>query len=472
MKQRFTALLLALLFPLLLQLGAPAAAWDGEENYPGPSSAPDAPYDGYLFCLKEDTAVLYSLPDSIEPISPEAGIYKADTLDTVYDFLPEAALRYVEPDYIVTLFDNAPAEAYPSRWALGLIGMQSAWDAGLDGSGVRVGILDSGVHREHEDLQDAELLTGYNYLDNNTDTSDEYGHGTFIAGIIAAQHNGKGIAGLAPRAEIVPLKCFGTKTSLTSVLSSAIRESADKFHCDILNLSFGTPVSSRTMENAVQYASEKGVIITAAVGNDGNQTRNYPAAYGCVIGVGSVDSAGAVAAKSQRNDSVWITAPGHNLYGLDAAGTSTYREWSGTSFASPHVAAAIALLLQKYPGLQFDEVRSLLADTAEDKGPPGYDTSYGNGLLSIPGLLSPPNFILNGDRLRIFAPCEAGETMLAAVYNQDGKMLSCSALPDGCRMNGYSTWLLPLPEQGTQVKVFFLSDSRLAPTRAPLAWSR
>ena len=69
MKQRFTALLLALLFPLLLQLGAPAAARDGEENYPGPSSAPDAPYDGYLFCLNEDTAVLYSLADSIEPIS-------------------------------------------------------------------------------------------------------------------------------------------------------------------------------------------------------------------------------------------------------------------------------------------------------------------------------------------------------------------------------------------------------------------
>ena len=228
------------------------------------------------------------------------------------------------------------------------------------------------------------------------------GHGTFITGILAAATgNGVGVAGLAPQAEIVPLKCFTAKTGSISAVVAAIYDGVDVYQCQVLNMSFGVkqsgvesglPENPRALEEAVAHAEEKGVILVAAAGNapsgsTGNDPVLYPAGYDTVIGVGSVDREKAISKFSYQNDSVYITAPGQGLHGLGIASGTTYVTGQGTSYAAPMVSAAAALALSVKPELTPAEFRDLLLDTAEDLGEPGWDTVYGHGLLDIGGLL-------------------------------------------------------------------------------------
>lgn len=340
--------LLVFLLAVLIALPSPAFALE----------VPEEPaHDGYLVRLREDTAVLFSvLPEGVEAVVPEAGLYLAETLENIAYFPPES-LEYVEPNYIVELFSEEASDAVP--WNLKMIGADVAWAVGLDGSGVRVGVVDSGLYAEHIALDGVRIIPGHNYMDGSADTSDTVGHGTFVTGIITSA---------APGAEVVPLKCFGARTSNTSDIAKAIYGGVDDYECDILNLSFGTANQSQTLREAVNHAAAAGVILTAAVGNDGTETLNYPAAYTVVAGVGMVDQEKVVAEKSQRNESVFVTAPGSEVAGLGITSPTAYRTSGGTSFACPHVTAAAALMKQALPGLTAEEFMEALREGAEDLG--------------------------------------------------------------------------------------------------------
>lgn len=437
------------LIPLILLLASPGAA----------EAAETANYDGYLLQVETgDISLFSSLPGGIDAVVSEMGIYRADTLESAAFFDADEILC-MEPNYIVELFGTETTDA--DNWNLNLMCVGAAVRAGIDGSGVRIGVVDSGLYAEHEALADACIMEGWNYIAQNVDTSDSVGHGTFVTGILTSA---------VPGAEVVPLKCFDSKTGTVSSIVSAIYGGVDDYGCDVLNLSFGLSSDSELLRNAIQYAAEKDTVLVAAVGNDGTTEIKYPAGYDEVIGVGMVSADKTVSEKSQRNKSVLLTAPGSGLTGLGITGPSAYRTGSGTSYSCPHVAAVAALLRQAAPDMTAEEVRTALINGAEDLGEPGYDELYGHGLLSVSAMLEalPPLPVQTdaGIELRVVRPFAGDELpqVWAAGYSGTGRMLACRLFPasveDGVlAVNGS----IPLPAEAEWMKVFILRDGFFIP---------
>lgn len=271
------------------------------------------------------------------------------------------------------------------------IGANAAWDRGLTGKGIRIGLIDSGLNADHEDLRGVDIIQGYNVIENNTDTSDHYGHGTAIAGIIAANsHNALGISGICDGVTIVPIKCFDSSFTNVKNVISGIYRAVDEYHCDVINLSLGISTDDPALRQAVDYAASKKVIIVSAVGNSGetNPTQLlYPAAYDQVVGVGAYGANGQPCTFSHINSSVFVSAPGESLYSLDASTVDGYRQISGTSYAAAHV-SALAVIAKSYDkSIDVAQFRELLKASAVDAGASGYDTVYGHGMISVPRLL-------------------------------------------------------------------------------------
>lgn len=430
-----------------------------------PESAEAQLFSGYLFKLKEQAGVqLLSLPEETESVCPALDLYKAENLEDIQSLIDQGMIEYVQPDYCITLFDTPDDPEYSRQWELEMIGVQMAWDWALDGTGVRIGIIDSGINSGHEDLQGAQILTGYNYLSESTDTGDENGHGTFVAGVIAAQtDNGVGIAGIADGVEIVPLKAFapGVETLVSHVVS-AITDAYDVYDCDILNMSWGVMGDDPAIKDAIDYAADAGVILIAAVGNDGTSALYYPAAYENVIGVGAVGSNKSIASFSQYNNSVEIVAPGKGYLGL--SGSDAYKTGNGTSYACPAVSAMAALMLQADPDLTAQELRALFADSAEDLGEEGKDEYFGYGLVTIPAVLTkwagnePLTLKASDGQLQVSGRSgllERDICVFAAVYRADGKMLACYALEHALDMEE----IRALPDTAAYGKLLFVKKN-------------
>ena len=375
------------------------------------TAADAAEFDGYLAVIDMDAPVRLlsasepDFPDMTEVYAP-AGVYQVEdaaALDALRDC---GALIDAEPNYIVTLEDfedpgaAALLDASEEQWYASALELDWVRAQGFRGQGVRVGVVDSGIFRDHEEFQDVRILEGANYCvkandDARNDVSDSYGHGTFVSGLIAAAENGVGIVGMAPEVELVPLKCFEGKNGSVANIASAIYDAVDTWHCQVLNLSLGLEKDSAVLRKAVEYADAAGVVMAAAAGNltsgshnSNGDPLNYPAAYSGVIGVGAVDSTLSVSSFSYRNQSVEIAAPGRNLRAPSFSNAKGYVTGYGTSYASPMVAAAAALALSARPGLTKTEVCELLLDTVRDAGEPGYDASYGYGILHTGYLLA------------------------------------------------------------------------------------
>jgi len=286
--------------------------------------------------------------------------------------------RY-EEDYIVELFEATSTNSV-LKWDLDLINASKATNISCEGQNVNVGVIDSGVI-PHPDLLDS-IKTGYNFLTQSTDVTDNKGHGTFVSGLIAANPNVMNINGIAPKANIIPLKCFDNDyTTRVSTICSAIYDAVDVYKCDIINMSFGLTSYSENLEKAVKYATDNGVIVVAAVGNKGTQTLYYPAAFENVIGVGSVDENCQRSTFSQYNDSVFVVAPGENVWSTNAEGT--YSQKSGTSFAAPLVTGMITIMMNVEEDIDYAEVINYLKQSSTDLGTENYDTSFGHGMINV-----------------------------------------------------------------------------------------
>ena len=346
----------------------------------------------YIVKLKQPAADTVSLmaDTGLSEISEDAGLYKAASIAEI-NALGDR-VEYYEPDYTVTLSD-LPNDTYASnQWSLDALGMTDAWNDGLNGAGVKIAVIDSGVNSMHEDFEGTYFAAGINMLDGSRDVSDtsEKGHGTFVCGLLAAaRNNATGIAGLCTDATIVPIKCFGRGTETSaSVIISAIYEAIDVFDCDVINMSLGMEENMTTMKTAVEYAAQKGAIIVSAVGNSGNAILNYPAAYDCVVGVGSVNQNGTVASFSQTNSSVFAVAPGVKLVSLSNKGNTEYAAGDGTSFSTPFVSVAAVILKQYAESATVEDFKTILKAALIDGGPVGYDTTYGYGSLNISNFIT------------------------------------------------------------------------------------
>ncbi|MEH3034675.1 MAG: S8 family serine peptidase [Aeromicrobium erythreum] len=306
---------------------------------------------------------------------------------------------------VTTLATRDPLRS--RQWALDRLGAERAWTVTRGGrtrstAQTVVAVVDTGVMTSHPDLR-ANLLPGRDVLAPGTSPDDANGHGTHVAGIVAAvAGNGRGVAGLAPRTKVLPVRVLDANGSgATDQVARGVVWAVQK-GADVVNLSLGSSQSDPALRTAVKYAVDRGVVVVAAAGNDGGSLAcflgcptQYPAAYPGVVGVGSVDRSLARSSFSSTGSWVDVAAPGGDIWSTTTprnrlGGSCTGQSYcaiSGTSMATPYVAAAAALALSKHPRWGAAGVVRRIASTSRDLGPSGRDSSYGAGLLDVNRLL-------------------------------------------------------------------------------------
>lgn len=301
---------------------------------------------------------------------------QAEATAAALNYDPE--VEYAEVDRLV------PAEAitandpnFSKAWHLQKLGAPTAWGL-AKGDGVVVAVLDSGVDGSHPDLK-PKLVPGWNVRDNNSNTSDVYGHGTQVAGVVgAASNNGIGVTSIAWNTKIMPIRVSETNGSAyLSVLANGIVYAADH-GAKIANCSFASLAGSPTVQNAANYMRSKGGLVVVAAGNSGSYVNT--ANSSSLIAVSATDSSDSLTSWSSYGPYVDVSAPGAGIWSTTRGGG--YAAVSGTSFSSPVVAAVLALMKSANPALTNVQLESLLKSTAVDRGTPGYDVYYGYGRVN------------------------------------------------------------------------------------------
>ncbi|MBU7585207.1 MAG: S8 family serine peptidase [Nostoc sp. TH1S01] len=275
-----------------------------------------------------------------------------------------------------------------NNWGADLVNAPEAWNNGYTGKGVVVAVIDTGVDYNHEDLKNniwtntkeiagngidddgngyVDDVRGWNFVNNNNNTLDQNGHGTHVSGTIAGEKNNYGVTGIAYNAKIMPVKVLndsgsGSYNAIANGIYYAVNNGAN-----VINLSLGGNFSNRTLQNAVEYANSKGVVVVMAAGNDGGSQPNYPARYAnnTGIAVGAVDRNNNLANFSNRsgtNELAYVTAPGVDVY--STVPNNQYASYNGTSMATPHVAGVVALMLSANRSLTPTQVRQIITETA------------------------------------------------------------------------------------------------------------
>lgn len=282
------------------------------------------------------------------------------------------------------------------QWNMRLIGADRAWDIQRGSYDVIVAIIDSGVYGGHLDLQTNYLPGGYDWVNDDDDPNDDYGHGSWVAGIVAAEtDNGYGVAGLA-QVSIIAEKILGRGgTGTIADAISGLVHAAD-LGVDIINMSFGTYSYSVAFADAVNYAYSRGCFLVAAAGNDNTDSPHYPSAFENVIAVASTYGEPNDIRAPYSNSGSWITVSAPGGYDENGNGSpntnehwvlSTYNRQDvfaigfGTSAATPHVSGLAALYKSQYPTVTNEEIYEVLKNTAVDKGDSGWDELYGYGRI-------------------------------------------------------------------------------------------
>lgn len=338
---------------------------------------------------------------------------------------PEVLYAHPNTRYRIDEVPNDPA--YGDQWYLPAVNAETAWRITTGSATVIVGVIDTGVDYLHEDLLnslwvnsaedlnengqlDAADLNGVDddgngyiddvigwdftdapnfpdqgdYLMPDNDPMDEFGsgHGTPIAGIIAAtQNNNLGISGLAPGLKVMNLRAgtasgFLEEDDVAEAIVYAVQNG-----CKVVNMSFGDVAQSYLIRDAIQYGEANGVVFVSSSGNAGNATLNYPAAYDAPISVGSINNSGQLSSFSSYGSKLDLVAPGSEI--LATENDDTYGTHNGTSFAAPLVSAAAGLLFSHNPEMTPVQVKGALFAGCEDRGLFGWDIFWGHGLLNV-----------------------------------------------------------------------------------------
>jgi serine protease len=346
-------------------------------------------------------------------------------------FAQHENVEYAELNYCVNATFIPDDKLYSYQWNFNNadkadIRMQEAWDIEEGDPNVIVAVIDTGVayenfgvYRQAPDLASTRFVPGYDFVHDDNHPNDDHGHGTHVAGTIAQSTNNLiGVAGVAFRCSILPIKALdeqgaGDQFTISRAILFAVTQGAR-----VINLSVGSPASSRTLRDAVKTAYQRGVTVVAAAGNDyarGNQP-SYPAAEkDYCIGVGAVRFDLQRSPYSNTGPYVSVVAPGGDL-AVDQnsdgypdgilqqtfkSDPNQFAYWffQGTSMATPHVSGLAALLASR--GVtRPDKIREAMERTARDLGPPGWDPEYGWGMIDAHAALAyrvPGD--LNGDNV-------------------------------------------------------------------------
>lgn len=260
-----------------------------------------------------------------------------------------------------------------------------AWNIVTGSQQIVIAVIDSGINAKHPEFA-GRLVPGYDFTDKDSQPEDISGHGTHVAGIIAAAlDNRQGIAGVCPNCRLMPIKVLDKYNVGTwSLLAQGILFAADH-GARIINISVGAAIPSQTVQSAISYAIETGAVIVAAAGNNDSDQPFYPAAYDGVIAVGATTRNDKRWEKSDYGSYIDLVAPGdviystynnlHNIY-------HGYTYMSGTSMAAPFVSGVAGLLLSVAPKLSADDVTQALILGVDDLGRPGKDKQFGYGRVN------------------------------------------------------------------------------------------
>tara|TARA_R110002110_G_scaffold205066_5_gene416867 strand:+ start:49630 stop:52068 length:2439 start_codon:yes stop_codon:yes gene_type:complete len=354
-----------------------------------------------------------------------------ETLNTIKALRSDPAVEYAEPNYIVRTQATPNDNAYPLQWHYPLIGLPEAWETTTGNEDVIVAVVDTGILSAHPDFA-GKLVPGYDFvrdtqsagdgdgIDANPEDSGQTGgsgassyHGTHVAGTIAARGNNEvGVAGAAFGARVMPLRALGVGGEGTSYdVDQAVRFAAGlsndsgtvpAVRADIINLSLGGAPFSSATQALFDQVRAAGVMAVAAAGNEATTAPGYPASYEGVISVSAVDLQRRVTRYSNTGAAIDVAAPGGDS-GVDLNGDGypdgvlstdgspssggvsfVYSFLNGTSMASPHVAAVLALMKSVNPQLTPADIDALLSsgELSDDLGPAGRDNEYGHGLIN------------------------------------------------------------------------------------------
>lgn len=390
------------------------------------------------------TTTVEGLPGGARKLSIHNGQSVAATVTALR---AHPTVKYAVPDYRVHSADfipNDPGKAGPGGWQQlqwnfigpASVGAPAAWDvaraAGVPGGrGITVAVIDSGVafenykrFRRSPDFAANQFVRGYDWIDHDTHPDDQESHGTHVTGTIAEEtNNGFGVTGLAYGVKIMPLRVLdsegnGDGSNIARAIRWAVRHGANVIN---MSVEFDTSLRARDIPeviSALRYATNHRVPLVAASGNEGVGKIAYPAHDPEVISVGATTADACLADYSNTGHGLDLVAPGGGQdaplsadpYDQQHCNPSNpdrriYQEtfwgnprrfrlvgFEGTSFATPHVTAAIALMLATKrlgPRPTPNAIKQRLMQTATDLGPPGYDSHYGAGLLNIPAALGP-----------------------------------------------------------------------------------
>ncbi|NLW78084.1 MAG: S8 family serine peptidase [Ruminococcaceae bacterium] len=274
------------------------------------------------------------------------------------------------------------------QWHLKAINLLNAWDFQRTDGAVRVAVIDTGIDLTHPDLvNNIESSFAWDAVKGAklTGDVDGFGHGTHVAGIIAAQTNNKlGVAGVSYNAKIVPINVFKSVTggvvAYTSTIISAIDYVIAVPNVKVMNFSLGGSVYDQLYHQAIQRATKAGIVCVAAAGNENTAAKVYPSDFDECISVTALTEAGTRASYSNYNEYKDIAAPGSLILSTEKGGAYVYM--SGTSMATPVVSGVVALLFAQTPSLNVDAVKEILYNTADDLGATGRDNYYGYGRIN------------------------------------------------------------------------------------------
>ncbi len=304
-------------------------------------------------------------------------------------------VEFAELDYVRRPLSAPNDPDYgPFQWNLQKIGIEAAWDISRGDRDITVAVIDTGLDMSHPD-RPANIVSPFNECTGDSNVSDDDGHGTHVSGIIAANtNNGIGVAGVAPRVSLMPIRveCGGSIYVSTEV--NALHYAADN-GARVISISLGGNTSSLSEKNAINYALNKGSLVVAAAGNEyleGNPL-SYPASYPGVLAVAATTAGDTHSSYSQEHPYVSIAAPGGDGGGATQMVRSIYKGSSyiymaGTSQATPHVSGLAGLVLSVNPGLSPLEVIGIITSTAVDLGTPGKDDVFGWGRIDALAALS------------------------------------------------------------------------------------
>jgi subtilisin family serine protease len=304
---------------------------------------------------------------TLEEAIPAIDAYLVDVepdrrAEALASFRSSSVVASASREPIAEAFDTSPDDSdWPQQDGLRVVGFPKAWDVTQGSSRVVVAVLDTGVDARHPDIPGA-LVPGYDFVNSDTDPADDHGHGTAVAGVIAARANNRvGGAGVCSRCSVMPVKVLDAEGSgLDTLIAAGIVWAADH-GANVINLSLGGPGTNQELGNAVGYATGKGVIVVAAAGNAGTTMQFYPAADPRAISVAATTVADQRYSWSSFGPWVRVAAPGCNVAPVLGGGFGSF---CGTSSAAPLVTGLVALELSAQPSATAQQVEQALVSAA------------------------------------------------------------------------------------------------------------